>query len=363
MRNLLNLSRLEHPILRTVIIVLFIALCSFTSPVAWEVRKSKGQKESQFVIPKLNKEAHWYQRPHKRLNRYDWTLAKIARKAEKLRYLKKSFNDLKKVSLQIDLATNDAKLPHFAHKNRYDSLIPFDLTRSGRELDNFYINANDVHTSVQDYIVTQGPLDHTVADFWKVILHKKAQTIVTLVMAQEDGKDKCLGYWHKAFRPVTVEGWHIKLASEKVTAVSELISSHQIVVRKFVAKRGHDKRVIKQIHYENWPDCKTPELELFLNLLDQVDEATSNHHAPIAVHCSAGIGRSGTFVAAHSLRKELRLRMSQKKKKPIRINIPKALFQLRCQRMALVGNPRQYQVIYQALAREYLPRKSPIIFI
>lgn len=289
------------------------------------------------------------------------TLAQIARKADKYKFVKKSFLALKKSSAEIVRSFHVANHELNIGKNRHN-MLPFDITRTCRELNDFYINANDVSTPVQDYIVTQGPLNSTIPDFWKTVLHSNVELIVTLVMAQEEGRDKCADYWEVSQLPIQVDSWRINHTNTKVVSTCPTITSHRIIVREFLAKNGSEERTIKQIHYENWPDNKIPDVDLFVDLLDTVDQNIRTHTSPIVVHCSAGIGRSGTFVAAHSLRKEYRQTMLQRKKKsPVRLNIAKAVFLLRCQRIHLVGTAKQYQVIFQALAKEHQPREKPLL--
>ena len=52
-----------------------------------------------------------------------------------------------------------------------------------------------------------------------------------------------------------------------------------------------------QFHYTTWPDFKVPTLSAFLNYLHAVRQsgALSRDVGPPVIHCSAGIGRSGTF--------------------------------------------------------------------
>lgn len=56
--------------------------------------------------------------------------------------------------------------------------------------------------------------------------------------------------------------------------------------------------MISHFHYTTWPDFGVPESPAsFLNFLFKVRESgsLSPEHGPAVVHCSAGIGRSGTF--------------------------------------------------------------------
>ncbi len=339
--------------------IFLVAFClCITPPRAWEITSRPHNTTTPHDIPHLKpfQDSSWYIHPHKRLKHYNTTCAQIAQKADSFRKLRHSFKALRRSSTDIRRSNLAATSEQNISKNRNRHLFAFDETRSCRDIENFYVNANDVETPLQSYMVAQGPLDDTVVDFWKAILHKNSQIIVTLVMAQEEGREKCASYW--TIPEVQFEGWKVSLEKSEHIATSAFIPTHKIIVRTFLATNGQQQKTIKQVHYENWPDGKIPDLDLFIKLLDEVDRLVNDQIFPITVHCSAGIGRSGTFVAAHSLRKEVRQAKRHSKHPPV-INIPKAIFLLRCQRLSLVGSSGQYKTVFQTLAKEHQPRRLP----
>lgn len=250
------------------------------------------------------------------------------------------YSRLEKMTEPLKKPTTVAK--NHPHLNRYSSFLPFDETRSCREIDNFYICASDVCTPLQKYIIAQAPIKETVADFWKMILYKNCSLIVTACMPIEFRVDKCTPYWQKSLLPKKVLEWNLSLLQQ--TILKNGIQKQRIVERIFEAANGktNEIRIIKQLHFENWPDLGVPDLELFQSYLELVDEHSCCPQEPILVHCSAGIGRSGTFVATHSLRKELLSGAES-------INIPQRIYDLRSQRAHLVTNPSQFQFIYKVL--------------
>ncbi|NWR24506.1 PTN7 phosphatase, partial [Emberiza fucata] len=65
-------------------------------------------------------------------------------------------------------------------------------------------------------------------------------------------------------------------------------------------KLGKECRKVKHILFPSWPDQQTPEsAKPLLHLVAKVEEAlqTAASSGPIVVHCSAGIGRTGCFIA------------------------------------------------------------------
>jgi len=74
------------------------------------------------------------------------------------------------------------------------------------------------------------------------------------------------------------------------------------------------------------------------DLIAEVDIRKKGVHRPIVVHCSAGIGRTGTFVAIHmSLQKALVGEL---------IDIKETVRSLRSQRLGMVQSKEQYLFVY-----------------
>jgi tyrosine-protein phosphatase non-receptor type 12/18/22 len=275
----------------------------------------------------------------------------LAQQAQDEEFLQRTFRHIKKLSKSIKKTTLEAKLQENIPRNRHTSFLPFDDARTCKHIEKFYVSASDVETTYQKYIITQGPLHHTVDDFWKMIIFKNCSCIVALAMDVEEEVDKCAPYWKGERLPHRFDDWTITASEEQVLCVSEEHPEQQLVRRRFFAKNAKslESRVITQIHYENWPDNGVPNIDLFVKLLDIVDAQTKHTDTPICVHCSAGIGRSGTFVVAQSLRKQLRHSAPSQK---LEVNIPKTIFTLRNQRHWIVGTWAQMQVIYKVLADE-----------
>lgn len=76
---------------------------------------------------------------------------------------------------------------------------------------------------------------------------------------------------------------------------------HWARLRPALSFQSQETREILHFHYTTWPDFGVPESPAsFLNFLFKVRESgsLSLEYGPIVVHCSAGIGRSGTFCLA-----------------------------------------------------------------
>ena len=57
-------------------------------------------------------------------------------------------------------------------------------------------------------------------------------------------------------------------------------------------------RMIKHFHFTTWPDFGVPEPpQTLVRFVRAYRERISSEMRPVVVHCSAGVGRSGTFIA------------------------------------------------------------------
>jgi len=69
----------------------------------------------------------------------------------------------------------------------------------------------------------------------------------------------------------------------------------------FVQSGSKEERIVKQFHYTTWPDFGVPEHPTpVLRFTRRVLASDQQEAGPIVVHCSAGVGRSGTFITLHS---------------------------------------------------------------
>ena len=88
-------------------------------------------------------------------------------------------------------------------------------------------------------------------------------------------------------------------------------------------------REITQYHFTDWPDFGVPlDASSMLKFVRQVRSATSPTHGPIMVHCSAGVGRTGTFIAIDV--------MLQKMAAKENLNVPEFVCRMRAQRAFMI---------------------------
>ena len=87
---------------------------------------------------------------------------------------------------------------------------------------------------------------------------------------------------------------------------------------------------VTQLQYQAWPDHGVPTNAMsIVNFIKQVNKVhPSSHQYPLLVHCSAGVGRTGTFIVLDS--------MMQRIKAEGNITILEFLIKLRTKRMLMV---------------------------
>ncbi|CAH0599142.1 unnamed protein product [Chrysodeixis includens] len=294
----------------------------------------------------------------------------------------KEFELLQMMPASFDRTTNASEARENQPKNRYPDIKAYDQTRVKlSQIDSItgsdYINANYVmgYQERKQFICAQGPTDTTVNDFWRMIWEHGLELIVMLTNLEEYSKVKCSKYWpeersSRAFGNITVHHVGEKRYSDYI--VRELKISRQptnsdgqpIVENNGVAKRNGDIkeasessaptsprevkdnseiRIVRQYHFLMWKDFAAPEHpHSILKFIKRVNEAWSGMVGrPVVVHCSAGVGRTGTLVALDCLLDQLRATGH--------VSVFNTVAELRRQRNFLVQSQKQYVFVYRAL--------------
>ncbi|KAJ7332032.1 hypothetical protein JRQ81_014212 [Phrynocephalus forsythii] len=240
-----------------------------------------------------------------------------------------------------------AKIPRNKNRNRYRDVSPFDHSRIKlQQGDNDYINASliKMEEANRSYILTQGPLPNTCGHFWEMVWEQKSRGVVMLNRVMEKGSIKCAQYWpQKEEKEMLFEDTNFTL-----TLMSEDVKSYYTVRQLELGNlTTHESREILHFHYTTWPDFGVPESPAsFLNFLFKVRESgsLSPEHGPIVVHCSAGIGRSGTFCLVDTC-----LLLMDKRQDPSSVDIKQVLLEMRKYRMGLIQTADQLRFSYLAV--------------
>ncbi|XP_016958304.1 tyrosine-protein phosphatase non-receptor type 61F isoform X1 [Drosophila biarmipes] len=250
--------------------------------------------------------------------------------------------------------------------NRYRDVNPYDHSRIVLKRGSVdYINANLVQLERADrqYILTQGPLVDTVGHFWLMVWEQKSRGILMLNKLMEKKHIKCHLYWPNEMGAEKA----LKLPTVKLTVELIRCETYQNFVRrwfKLTDLETQQSREVMQFHYTTWPDFGIPSSpNAFLKFLQQVrdSDCLSRDVGPAVVHCSAGIGRSGTFCLVDCC-----LVLIDKYGE---CNVSKVLCELRSYRMGLIQTADQLDFSYQAIIEgitklhdpTFLDAEEPII--
>ncbi|XP_015822198.1 protein tyrosine phosphatase receptor type Na isoform X2 [Nothobranchius furzeri] len=233
-------------------------------------------------------------------------------------------------------------------KNRHAEALPYDHSRvklkagvNPNKQD--YINASFIfdHDPRQPaYIATQGPLPHTVADFWQMVWENGCTVIVMMTALVEDGEKQCERYWPDEGSSL----YHIY----EVNLVSEHIWCKDFLVRSFYLKnvQTQETRTLTQFHFLSWPGDGIPtSTRPLLDFRRKVNKCYRGRSCPIIIHCSDGTSRTGTYVLIDMV-------LNRMAKGVKEIDIAASLEHIRDQRRGLVRTKDQFEFALTAVAEE-----------
>ncbi|KAI0229775.1 Tyrosine-protein phosphatase 10D [Lamellibrachia satsuma] len=245
-----------------------------------------------------------------------------------------------------------AFLPANRAKNRFTNILPYDRTRiklmSGGEEEEGtdYINGNWMpgYNSKREYAVVQGPLPGTKDDMWRMIWEHNARAIVMLTNCVEKGREKCDHYWPVDAQPMYYGDLKVEILSENKT-VDWIVSTMKVSL-------GSQSRNITHFHYTAWPDFGVPDNpQSLIGFVRLVRRSLDPVGGPIVVHCSAGVGRSGTFIALD--------RLLQHIEEHDWVDVYNTVYEMRLYRNHTVQTEAQYVCIHNCLLCVLEGREDP----
>ncbi|KAG8453294.1 hypothetical protein GDO86_000073 [Hymenochirus boettgeri] len=271
------------------------------------------------------------------------------RMADDNKLFREEFNALPACPIQA--SSEAASKEENKEKNRYVNILPYDHSRLHLSPiegvpDSDYINASFIngYQEKNKFIAAQGPKEETVNDFWRMIWEQNTATIVMVTNLKERKECKCAQYWPD--QGCWTYG-NIRVSVEDMTVLVDY------TVRKFCIQQVGDvtskkpQRLVTQFHFTSWPDFGVPFTPIgMLKFLKKVKTCNPQYAGAIVVHCSAGVGRTGTFIVIDAM-----LDMMNAEKK---VDVYGFVSRIRAQRCQMVQTDMQYVFIYQALLEHYL---------
>lgn len=184
--------------------------------------------------------------------------------------------------------------------NRYNNILAWDdtrvtVTKTKMNNETDYINANFVDGFGGDpiYIAAQAPVPDGFNAFWQMIWEQDCRYVIMVTNEVEGGKLKAHRYWPDKNMPKLEINQYIVSFS-----FQEVYPSFVRRVFQLTDQRNNQSRDITQYAFTAWPDHGVPSTtQELLDFRQEVRKEWNPKKGKLIVHCSAGVGRTGTFIA------------------------------------------------------------------
>jgi protein-tyrosine phosphatase len=217
--------------------------------------------------------------------------------------------------------------------------------------------------------LVKGPKSGHLAHFWHMVFHETKDVAVVVMLTQtiESGREKCAQYFPSGVEsasmelqvepndPFVTDEMHRKVNKKMLGKITlkeyAYDESCRSEIRRLELSMGPQSKVVWHFLFAGWADYSKPEgadREALLQLIRTTGSKCSPDN-PRVVHCSAGVGRTGTFIALDHLLHELETGGLLKLTEPEMDPVFETVNQLREQRMTMVYNEMQLQFIYEVL--------------
>jgi protein-tyrosine phosphatase len=212
----------------------------------------------------------------------------------------------------------------------------------------------DLGRKNETFVATQGPLDDEFGRFWRLVWQENSEVVIMLTQPAEKGAEKCAVYYPEKVGEALLADERLGVGVQCLSVVEE----SRTMVRELKLRYGDEERIVWHLLFLNWSDLTAPKRQDQKAVLDLIkmsrfridnggDGREKNETGPRIVHCSAGVGRTGTFIALDYLLQA----MDEWKTKELKAGDPifETVKRLREQRSKMVIEKEQYAFLYQVL--------------
>jgi len=174
--------------------------------------------------------------------------------------------------------------------------------------------------------------------------------IIMLCKLKENNLEKCVNYWENNTNKYQI-----------IKTNNDIMIDNGLIIREFqiVNKLNSTSKNIVQVHLTSWDDHTAPisNYVKIIKIINLVDKLRKN--SPVVVHCSAGVGRTGTFISLYNLYNEIIRQINNKYAREINFSILNLVRKLKEMRLYLVENENQYYFLYQFVNQLLIERNIP----
>lgn len=263
-------------------------------------------------------------------------------------------------TIDADPRVSFATSMDLCYLNRYSNILANEQSLFPPSHDPaLYINANRMpFETPHTLIASQAPIsDEGLIPWWNVIWSYKISLIMMLTKEVENHIPKADRYWpeevhaeehHGPYRVILESEQHIPELQLKIRQMSVATSGAQSSSTSRAEETVHS---VTQIQYLGWPDHGIPSSTIaFRKMIERIEQHSTA--APILIHCSAGIGRTGTLIGYYAVKQCLaKGRLTDR-------TVYDTVLSMKRTRRGMVQRFDQYNFIYQCLLEELDARSA-----